>query len=65
MKHITPHSLENQGHRWGLRAAHLIGRDDVKCRNICPSTAKRKGFESAKRRFVFYSAQVYNSIEIK
>ena len=34
IEHLTPHSLEKQGHERGLRAENLICRDDVKCRNI-------------------------------
>ena len=66
--HMTPapHCLEKQGHVWGLQAANLIGRDDVKFRNILSKYCENRWIlKVSKRQFVFPSVQVYKSIEIK
>ena len=44
IEHLTPHSLESKGQGWGLQAANLIGRNDVKCHNILSKCYLTEGF---------------------
>ena len=60
IEYLTPCSVENAGRGWGLRAANLIGHNDVKCSNgLSEALLNGRDFESAKKAIcVLYCSRI-------